>query len=438
MSEISPSENLFYPRLDALLDPTHQLFKLANGINWNVFCEEFGKLYCPNNGRPGIPIRVVVGLLYLKEMYNESDENVVKKFVENPYWQWFCGFQHFQHKFPCDPTVLTRWRKRVGTDGMEKLLKETIDAAKKVGCLKEQEMKYVNVDTTVQEKAITFPTDAKLYYKALVSLVKTAKSCGIKLRQTYTHNSKRSLIKQGRYAHARQMGRAKREIKKLKVFLGRVIRDLKRKIQSPTEKVLNLLELCESIYHRKKEDKNKIYSLHAPEVECIAKGKSHKKYEFGCKVSIVTTSKKCWVLGVIAVHDNPFDGHTLPAALAQSEKLTGIIPQNVCVDKGYKGSQKLVPHANVMLDGRRKLPPSLKKLIKRRSSIEPVISHLKFDHRMGRNYLLGKEGDKINALLAGCGFNLKKIMRSFSLFLNLFFHALFIQKMSQLKTADCL
>jgi IS5 family transposase len=273
----------------------------------------------------------------------------------------------------------------------------------------------VNVDTTVQEKAIAFPTDARLYQKARRILVREARRAGIELRQSYVRVGQRALQKQGRYAHANQGRRARKETRKLKVYLGRVIRDIRRKAVGGMElsqRLEQYLERAERIFRRQREDKHKLYSMHAPEVECISKGKAHKRYEFGCKVSVVTTSKNSWVVGVDAVHGNPYDGHTLKAAHAQVEKITGVRPQEIFVDKGYKGSDHHPPDAQVYISGRR-LKGTLRKLLRRRSAIEPVIGHLKHDHRMERNYLMGEEGDRINALLVGCGFNLRKLLRVF-------------------------
>jgi IS5 family transposase len=303
---------------------------------------------------------------------------------------------------------------------MEKLLGETIEAAKREGALKPNEIKRVNVDTTVQEKAIAFPTDARLYHKARRTLVREARRERIRLRQSYSRVGKRALQKQGRYGHANQGQRARKETRKLRVYLGRVIRDIRRKAEANgielSEGLKQYLERADRIFRQKREDKNKVYSMHAPEVECISKGKAHKKYEFGCKVSVVTTSKNNWVVGVDALHGNPYDGHTLKAAHAQVWKITGVKPEEIFVDKGYRGSDHHPEGANVYISGRR-LKGALRKLLKRRSAIEPVIGHLKQDHRMGRNYLMGTEGDRINAMLVGCGFNLRKLLRVFFCFI---------------------
>ena len=407
---------LYQRRLSTLLDQRHPLYVLAEAIDWEFFEREFGSLYVEQKGRPGLPMRLLVGLHYLKHLYDVSDERVVAGFLENPYWQYFCGEEFFVHELPCNPTSLVKWRKRIGPGGMEQLLAETIAAAQRQQALKPSELRRVNVDTTVQEKAIAFPTDARLYHKARCVLVREAKRVGIELRQSYRRVGKRALQKQGRYAHAQQLKRARQETRKLRTYLGRVIRDLQRKAGSSglelDQQLAHYLERASRIYEQQRADKHKLYSMQAPEVECISKGKEHKKYEFGCKVSVVTTSQRGWVVGIEALHGNPYDGHTLKAAHAQVAKLTGVTPTEIFVDKGYRGSQHHPENVQVYISGR-KLSGRLKRLLRRRSAIEPVIGHLKQDHRMKRNYLQGKNGDCINALLVGCGFNLRKLLRVF-------------------------
>lgn len=411
--QISDQGDLFRSRLDQMLDHQHELYRLADQIDWSFFEREFGPLYSVKMGRPGVPIRLLVGLHYLKHAFNESDESVVLSFVENPYWQYFCDFEFFQHRLPLDPTTLVKWRKRIGSKGMEKLLQATIATAVRRDHLTPQSLERVNVDTTVQEKVIAFPTDARLYHAARTALVKLAKERGIALRQSYERLGKKAFIKHSRYKHARQMNRAKRELKRLKTFLGCVLRDVIRKVAAPDQILATLLERSGRIFNQKQHDKNKLYSLHAPEVSCIAKGKSHKKYEFGCKVSIVSTSKDNWIIGTQAKDGNPYDGHTLKEALKQAALLTGITPGNAYCDKGYKGVPSTLSGTRVHLANKRKssMKPSEWRWYKRRSAIEPIIGHLKADHRMDRNHLKGAEGDKINALLAACGYNLRKLLK---------------------------
>lgn len=411
--------DLFRARLDQILNRRHPLYRLADSIDWSVFDGEFGSLYVENFGRPGLPIRLLVGLHYLKHAFNVSDETVVVQFIENGYWQYFCGFEYFQHEFPLDPTTLVKWRKRIGPKGMEKLLQGTIETAKNKEYVTEKHLERVNVDTTVQEKAIAFPTDARLYHKARRILIRLAKRAGIELRQTYERLGKRALIMQGRYSHARQTKRAKREQKKLRLYLGRVIRDIERKCPEPEGLLATMVERAKQIFGQKRNDSNKLYSMQAPEVECIAKGKAHKKYEFGCKVSLVSTSENSWIVGVQAIHGNPYDGHTLKDSLDQAQAVTGWRPKHAYCDKGYKGVPAVLNKTEVHLANKKKksMKASEWKWYRRRSGIEPIIGHAKHDHRMDRNYLKGTEGDKINAILAGCGFNIRKLLRAILLWL---------------------
>jgi transposase, IS5 family len=399
--------------LKDFLNAAHPLYRLARVVNWARFERQFGQLYAEEMGRPALATRLLVGLHYLKYLYNVSDEVVVASWVENPYWQDFCGQEYFVHEFPCDPTSLVKWRQRVGVEGSEKLLKESLAAAQREAVLTEAEIKRVNVDTTVQEKASAFPTDARLYQKARQALVRVAKSCNFKLRQSYVRLGKRALVNQGRYGAARQLKRARRETRKLRTYLGRVLRNVERGKLKLSTKQEQLVKVTRRIFTQQRTDHGKVYSVHAPEVECIAKGKVAKHYEFGCKVPIVTTSRQSWIVGIDAVHDNPYDGATLKPAFTQVKRLTGVRPEHAFVDKGFRGQRYHPKGVAVYMTGRRHLTAQLSKLLKRRAAIEPVIGHTKHDHGMDRNYLIGKLGDRINALLSGAAWNLKKLWRYF-------------------------
>lgn len=407
-------EELYKFRLDRICDEGNALCKLSRVIQWSEFDKAFGGFYSEGQGRPAKPTRLMVGLHYLKHAFDLSDEEVVRQWVENPYWQYFCGGEYFEHELPIDPSLMTKWRNRLKSGGIEKLLEETIRSGLRTKTWQKNSLRKVNVDTTVQEKAVTFPTDAKLYYRMLMKLVKTARSAGMELRQSYTRSAKRSLIMQGRYAHARQMKRAKREVKKLRLYLGRVTRDIGRKTsgrEMDAKVFAPMLAMAERLFKQKRDDKDKLYSLHAPEVECIAKGKAHKKYEFGCKVSVATTSKDNFILGVQAFHGNPYDGHTLKSAVSQAERLAEFEAKELFVDLGYRGHDyEGSAMVHVVKRGISKVKGSLRKWLKRRSAIEPVIGHMKNDGRLGRNYLRGVEGDKINAILCGAGHNIRKLL----------------------------
>jgi IS5 family transposase len=411
------SLEIFKVRLEEIINKAHPLVKLSESLNWKTLEGKLSSKYSDKMGAPGKEIRLMVGLQYLKYMYNESDEMIVQKFVENPYYQYFCGNEYFEHSLPIDSSSMTRFRKRMGKETIEELFKETVTSAERSNQLKEKDFEQLNVDTTVQEKAISFPTDSKLYYKMLEQLVYQAHKRGIVLRQSYRFVSKKALTKQAGYLHAKQMNQARKITKKLKTYLGRVYRAIKRKSESKDEELIEKLALAERLLTQSKDSKNKLYSIHSPEVECISKGKAHKRYEFGNKVSMVTTSKSSWIVAIGAHHGNPYDGHTLKAAIEKAEKMTNWKAKNVTVDLGYRGhnydGQAQINIANRLTMKHK--DKGLIKWLKRRSAIEPIFGHLKSDNRLERNLLKGKEGDHINAVLAACGFNLRKLYAVFLL-----------------------
>lgn len=413
--------DLFRIELSRIIDPRHSLIKLSTAVDWEQLEKVFGSTYCPDNGRPAISTRMMVALHYLKYTHNLSDDDVVAGWIENPYWQYFSGMKWFEHEVPIHPSSLSRWRKRIGDAGAEQLLKQTIEAGLKLKAIKPVQLKRVNVDTTVQEKEIRFPTDARLYDRARQRLVRAAKKRGIPLRQNYSRKSKKLLVQQSRYTHAHQMKRAKKCTRTLRTYLGRVIRDIERNCPEPDYKLIKLLSVSSRIHRQQRNDKNKVYSVHAPEVECISKGKAHKRYEFGCKVSVAATSKGGWFLGAMALHGNPYDGHTLSDALAQVERIARP-PDHAFVDMGYRGhdySGDIEIHVDKRRRGR--IAKSVWRWMKRRAAIEPGIGHLKREHRMDRNRLQGKDGDRINAILSAVGMNFTKLLRWAADFLRLIF-----------------
>jgi IS5 family transposase len=305
----------------------------------------------------------------------------------------------------------------MGPERIEALLQQTVVVAQRQGNLNKNSLKRVNVDTTVQPKAVAFPTDARLADTARRALVRAAGHRGIELRQSYVRVGKKALFEHSRYARARQFKRANRHLRKLRTYLGRVLRDIERKCPEPDPELRDLMQVCGRIHEQRRTDRKKVYSVHAPEVECIAKGKAHKKYEFGVKVSMATTSKDNWVVGAQALHGVPFDGHTLVGQLQQVERLSGQLPNDTFVDRGYRGAPSRVAQS---FDGavavhlpkaRRKVPRGLYRWMRRRSAIEPVIGHMKSDHRMERNPLKGVTGDQVHALLCAAGFNFRKLLR---------------------------
>ena len=416
---------LFRSHFDQILNQNHELIALAGKIDWPRFDAAFADCYVENMGAPGKAIRLMVGLHYLKHMFDESDESVVARWVENPYWQAFCGFTHMQHECPCHPTAMVKWRKRVGADRLNLLLTETIAMARGQGCVSDHELRQVTVDTTVQEKNITHPTDAKLLYRSIVKLVKFARARKIKLRQTYLRVGKKAMVKASRYAHAKQWRRMRRELKFLRVRLGRLIRDIRRKAGTIDSELATLLERAERIMKQQPKDKNKLYSLHEPETQCISKGKARVRYEFGQKISVATTNRGDWILACELMEGNPYDGHTLAATMGAVERNTGLEVASAYVDKGYRGHD-YVGRAMVHIAGtsRRKLTRMQKARRRRRSAIEPKIGHLKQDHRMDRCFLKGLGGDAINATLAAAGANLRKLLNLEAAAMRRFLYAL--------------
>ena len=405
--------DLLRPWLLEQLNPENNLFILSQLIDWEYLEQEFDGLFSEKWWAPAKPVRLVVGLLMLEHMYRLSDEEVVHHWVENPYWQFFCGYQILQWDFPINPSSLSKWRKRLGSEGMEKILAVTIKSAVETGAVKKSSLKNVIVDTTVMPKNITYPTDAKLYYRGLQTLLRMANKRHIKLRQSFKFLAKEAIWKAGRYAHARQMKRAKKERKKLKTYLGRLKRDIERKISGDAvlQKYFeNILCIIDRVLTQTKNSKNKVYSIHEPHTECISKGKAHKKYEFGCKASLVTTHKEGLVLDAQALHGNPYDGHTLQQVLTTSEKRTGTKIDKAYVDKGYKGHK--IESKKIYISGQKKgVTKWIKRQMKRRQSIEPHIGHMKSDGKLDRNFLRGVLGDKLNAILCGIGHNLRLIIR---------------------------
>lgn len=402
--------DLLRARLDQILNMDHALVKLAAAIDWRFLEERLGEVYDDDPGRPPLPTRLMAGLAILKSMHNLSDEGLCERWLENPYYQMFCGEEFFQHRLVFDRTSLTRWRLRMGEERLMALLQESVAAATRLGAAKPADFRAVIVDTTVQEKAITFPTDAKLMQRARERLVKLAKKHGVVLRQSYARLGKFALIKHQRYAHAKQFKRANRQLKRLRTMLGAVIRDIARKIagQPGLMQVFGLsLSLARRVSdQRQRERGRKVYSLHAPEVECIGKGKAHKPYEFGVKVSVATTLKRSrggqFVAHVKALPGNPYDGHTLATILPAIESSIGANLGKIVADAGYRGHNAPKDKTfKVHVAGyRRGLTKAVKRALRRRAAIEPVIGHLKTDHRMGRNFLAFAQGDANNAVLA--------------------------------------
>jgi len=408
---------LFRVELEQLVDGGHALVKLGRQLDWAVFEEQLGRTYAVANGAPGVRTRLLVALHYLKYQHDLSDEAVVAQWVENPYWQHFSGEQFFQHEMPIDPSSMTRWRQRLGEAGAEGMLKATIQAGLKMKVITPAQIQRINVDTTVQTKAVRFPTDARLYDRARARLVKAARDAGLRIKQSYERVGRRLVMQQSRYAHARQMKRARRCTRKLRTNLGRVLREIERQA-APEGLLRSLLVTAKRIHAQQRQDKNKIYSVHEPAVACIAKGKAGKKYEFGNKVSVAVTSVGGWLLGALSLPGNPYDGHTLDRQLTQVRRCIGPKVQEAHVDMGYRGHDHQGAET-VHVDKRRRgtTPKRLWQWMKRRAAVEPTIGHLKSEHRLERNRLKGTTGDAINAILSAAAMNLNKLLGAFWRFL---------------------
>jgi transposase, IS5 family len=436
----SGEQDLFRSRLDQVINMDHALVKLARTIDWRFLEEKFGAVYADGTGRPPLPTRLMAGLAILKHTYNLSDEVVCEHWIENPYYQYFCGEEFFQHRLPFDRSSMTNWRNRMGEERLQALLQESLAVATRAGAMKPGDLARVIVDTTVQPKNITFPTDAKLLNRAREKLVKLAKKLSVDLRQSYTRVGKFALIQHQRYAHAKQFKRANRALRKLKTYLGRVIRDIARKIDGDPgleTKFAWLLSLARRVRAQERGQRGpKVYSLHAPEVECIGKGKPHKPYEFGVKVSVATTLKHSkggqFVVHAQALPGNPYDGHTLAAVIPAIEQLVGNTIERAHVDAGYRGHNAPSEYKFKVYTSwqKRRVTPAIKREMKRRAAVEPVIGHTKEEHRMGRNYLAGRHGDANNAVLAAAGYNFRRLIRWLSDFLRLVLALLFVQSKS--------
>ena len=422
-------QDLFRSRLDQIIDMNHPLARLARTIDWRFLEERFGAVYSEGPGQPPLPTRLMAGLAILKHTHNLSDDVLCERWVENPYYQYLCGEEFFRHDLPLDRSSLTRWRRRMGEEKLQALLQESLSVATRTEAMKPSDLSRVIVDTTVQPKNVMFPTDAKLLNRAREILVRLARKHGVALRQSYSRVGKLALIKQQRYAHAKQFKHANRSLRKLKTFLGRVIRDIVRKIagdQAMEKTFAKMLGLARQVLTQGPRQRGpKVYSLHAPEVECIGKGKAHKPYEFGVKVSVATPLSQPkggqFVTHVAALPGNPYDGHTLAKVIPEMEELVGNTIERLIADAGYRGHNAPPDYKfRVFTSGqKRRVTPQIKREMRRRSAVEPVIGHLKGEHRMDRNYLANRAGDAANAILAAVGYNFSLILRWLKFFLRL-------------------
>jgi transposase, IS5 family len=443
------TDDFFRARLEQMIDLKHPLAVLAGRLPWDQIAaalapafarkDREGKLVAGSDlfgvtmeiagggksaaGRPRLSIRLMVSLLYLKHAYNLSDEEVVERWAENVVWQYFSGQTYYEPKLPCDATQVGRFRTAIGEAGVEELLKATIDTAVSTKAVRPAEFERIIVDSTVQEKAIAHPVDSRLLEIARAKVVQAAKFAGITLKQTFVKEGKELRRKAGGYAHAKQFRRLRRTVKRQRTILGIVLREVKRKLSTATTESVNtitrlhtLLERAERIRTQQPKDKNKLYALHAPEVECIGKGKARKPYEFGVKASIAVTHKSGLMVGARTFPGNPYDGHVLNRQLEQTTILledTGKAPKQVVVDLGYRGVDKDNPGVEIIHRGKYKsLTKQQRRWLKRRQAVEPAIGHLKSDHRMDRCWLQGSLGDALHTVLCAAGYNLRWLLRA--------------------------
>ena len=441
------TDDFFRARLDHMIDLRHSLAVLASRMPWQQIEASVAHLFSrrahtgealpdldlfgeaplarkSNAGRPRVPLRTMIALLYLKHAFNLSDEAVVERWSETPRWQFFSGLAYYEERLPCDATTLVKFRRLLGEEGVEELLAQTVNLAVSLKLIPVEALASVVVGSTVQEKAVAPPTDSRLLETARSKLVQAAQSAGIELKQTFAKEGQLLRFKAGRYAHARQFKRMRRVIKRQSTVLGRLAREIERKASvlsaAVREALGGALAKAQRIADQSRSRRNttavpKLYSWSAPEVECIAKGKSRTPYEFGVKVSIATTLKHNLIVGARAFAGNPYDGHTLREQLEQTGILmqdTGVKPTTAYVDLGYRGVDADNPGVAIKHRGKYKtLTAQERKLLKRRQAIEPIIGHLKSDHRMDRCHLKGEQGDRLHAVLCAAGYNIRWLLR---------------------------
>ena len=435
------TENLFRNRLENMIDLRPGLVKLAGIMPWETICRAvesylpsevptpkpkgsclFGEVVlagkASNAGQATLPTHLLLGLHYLKYAYDCSDDEVVMRRTENPYWQFFTGEEFFQTKLPCDSSSLTCWRLRVGDGGVDEMLAATIAVAKELKIVKEADLQNVIVDTTVQEKGIAYPTDSRLSETSREALVKAAAEHQLNLRQNYNRVAQALAREAGRYANARLYKRMRRTIKKQRTVTGRIVRDIERQIEDKPRiqiKLASLLANVKRILTQQPKDKNKLYALHAPEVECISKGKAKQSYEFGVKAGIAVSHKQGLIVGARSFPGNPYVGDTLAEQLEQIGILTETKPMTY-VDLEYQAREQ--EDTEVIHRGKMKrLTRNQRKALKRRQAVEPMIGHLKSDHQMVWNWLKGSIGDAVHAVLCACVYNLRLLLRHLALLL---------------------
>jgi IS5 family transposase len=419
-------DDLFRSRLNQIINMKHELVILSKIVDWDSFDNDFADCYCNDNGRGAKPIRLKIGLTILQSIYNLSDEAVCEDWVRDPYFQYFCGEEFFCHNFPIDPTGLTRFRGKIGEEGINKILQETIRIGSNLKLIKsKKDLTEITIDSTTQEKNITYPTDSRLYNKARKAVVKLANNNNINLRQNYNLLAKKALFMRGLYQRQRKNKLAKKQDRKLQTYLRRVIADFERKAnKEQLQESQAIINRARTILNQKINDKNKIYSWHEDNIICFSKGKMYKKYEFGSKATIAATNKSNFILSITTEGRNRHDSKILSESIIKTENNINQEIQKAFLDKGYRGNN--YPNKEkLFICGQKKLSitPTIKKKIKRRNAIEQINSVLKNYHRLNKSYLKGEIGDQINANMAGLGYNFKRILQQIAkiLFVQIFY-----------------
>jgi len=419
----------FCTTFEEQLNRKHPLYALSESIDWEKFDKAFESHYSKTMGTPAKPIRLMVGLLILKHLRNLSDESVVEQWSENSYYQFFCGEKMFVAHQPCASSELVHFRERIGAEGLELILQESLEIHKRDDDKPKQEKEMIG-DTTVQENNITYPTDDKLYKAVIKKCIKIAEKEEIELRQSYRRTIKNLSYKQRFRKSKRHQAIARKADRKVKTIAGRLVREIERKISpSQMEKHYNDIEIFKRVLSQKRNDKNKVYSLHEPQTECISKGKVHKRYEFGSKVSLMIGKKSGLIYAAKNIEKNVYDAYTLPPTIEQFERINGYLPERIILDLGYRGIKEI---GNIEIvtpqSGKSKTKYEKQKQRmdhRRRSSIEAKISHVKNDFRMGRNYYKGVIGDEINVILAASASNFKRWIILYKKYIKYFLSFLF-------------
>ena len=409
-------QDLFRSRLENIVDDRHELIRLARLIGWARFDEAFGGLYVDKTGRPALPTRLMAGLHLLQHAKGLSDEAVCAQWLENPYFQAFCGEVFFQHKLPLDRSSMSRWRARLGQEKLEVLLAETLAAACKSKAVDPARFERITVDTTAQTKAVAHPTDSALLLRAIEWMNRFARQNNLVLRQSFIRVATRARREVARLIHGRGHKQALREVRRMRTYAGRLYRDICRKIDGRDDLQAAFQPVCEPILRLLAQgtgDKKKIYALHAPEVECIAKGKARTRYEFGVKASFAVTNARSaggqFIIGAQALPGLPYDGHTLKGQIDQVQRLTGTPVRRAYVDRGYRGHDLASPEVYIS-NTRGIASPTIKRELRRRSAVEPVIGHLKTDGKLERHWLKGAHGDANNVILVAAGHNIRLLL----------------------------